>query len=220
MKSILVGLFSCIGFVALSQSTNISISSGHSFNIIPDDTPATVSGTMYYDESFMHAKIDDAEEVVFLRYNAFRDEMEFKQGNDTYYLVKDDNTIINFFNNNRIYQYLKYVDVDKVEKRGFLLRVVDGEKSLYKSEKIILIPERPSKTGYETPKPAEYKKSKEVFYIKIGEETKVFPKNKKELLETFPNQNKEISDFLKANRTSFSNESDLIKLTKFLNTTI
>jgi len=220
MKSILLILFSWIGFFSLSQNTNVSISSGHSFNIIHDDTPATVSGTMYYNESFMQAKIDNDEEVVFLRYNAFRDEMEFKQGNDTYYLVKDDNTIVNFFNNNKVYQYLKYVDVDKVEKRGFLLKVVDGQKSMYKSEKIILIPERPSTTGYEIPKPAEYKKGKEIFYIKIEEKTIVFPKNKKELLKTFPNKNKEISDFLKANKISFSNESDLIKLTKFLNTTI
>jgi len=218
MKRIFLSVFSLVGFLAISQSTTISISSGHGFTMIPDDTPATISGTMYYDESFSHARLDNDDEVIFLRYNAFKDEMEFKQANETYYLIKDDNTIINFFNNNKIYQYLKYVDTDKNEKRGFLLKLIDGEKSLYKSERIILIPERPTTTGYETSKPAEYKKSKEIFYIKVGEQTSVFPKNKKELLKMFPDKNKEISTFLKNNKLSFSKETDLIGLTKFLNT--
>jgi len=217
MRRIFVSTFSLIGFLALSQSTTVSISSGHGFNIIPDDTPTKVSGTMYYDESFGQARIDDGVEVIFLRYNAFKDEMEFKQGTETYYLIKDDNTRVDFFNNKKLYQYLKYVDVDKTEKRGFLLEIVGGEKSLYKSEKIVLIPERPTTTGYEVAKPAEYKKVKENYYIKIGEITSLFPKNKKELLKMFPNKNTEISDFLKKNKPSFSKETDLIELTKFLN---
>jgi len=217
MKRVFISIFSLIGFSAISQSTTVSISSGHGFNIIPDDTPATVSGTMYYDESFGQARIDEDAEVIFLRYNAFKDEMEFKQGADTYYLIKDDNTRVDFFNNKKLYQYLKYVDVDKTEKRGFLLEIVGGEKSLYKSEKIILIPERPTTTGYEISKPAEYKKIKENYYIKIREITTPFPKNKKELLKMFPNKNTEISDFLKKNKPSFSKETDLIELTKFLN---
>jgi len=218
MKRILVSIFSLVGFWVLSQSTNISISSGHSFNIVPDDTPTTVIGTMYYDESFGQARIDNDAETLYLRYNAFKDEMEFKQGNDIYYLIKDDNTRVNFFNNKKLYQYLKHIDTDKKEKRSFLLELVGGEKSLYKSEKIDFIPERPTTTGYETPKPAEYKKSKGIYYIKTGEMVIPFPKNKKELLKLFSHKNEEISDFLKKNKPSFSKETDLIKLTEFLNT--
>jgi len=217
MKRIFISLFSLIGFLAISQNTSVSIGSGHSFNIMADDTPAVVSGTMYYNDSFSQARIDNSPEVVFLRYNAFRDEMEYKQGTDTYYLIKDDNIRVDFFNNKKLYQYLKYSDVDKTEKRGFLLEIVGGEKSLYKSEKISLIPERLTTTGYETPKPAEYRKTKENYYIKNGELTVAFPKNKKELLKMFPDKNTEISNFLKKNKPSFSKETDLIELTKFLN---
>jgi len=217
MKRIFIGIFSLIGFSVISQTTNISITSGHSFNMIADDTPVKVVGTMYYDESFSQARIDDGTEVVLLRYNALKDEMEFRQGSDMYYLIKDDYTKVDFFNNKKLYQYLKYTDIDKIEKRGFLLRLFDGEKSLYKSEKIILVPERPSTTGYEIAKPAEYKKTKENYYIKNGELTVIFPKNKKELLKMFPDKNKEISDFLKKKKPSFSKETDLIELIRFLN---
>src|SRR5690554_7825958 len=103
MKKLVIGIFCLIGFVGLSQHTVVTISSGHGFNMIPDDTPEVTLGSMYFNSTYAPAKIDDNDEVVILRYNAYNDEMEFEQNGDTYYLIKSDNVKINFFNHNKVY---------------------------------------------------------------------------------------------------------------------
>lgn len=224
MKKLVIGIFCLIGFVGFSQSTVVTISSGHGFNMIPDDAPETTIGSMYFSSAYAPAKIDDNDEVVILRYNAYKDEMEFEQDGNTYYLIKSDNVRINFFHHNKVYQYTSFLDANKVAHRGFLIELlVNNEKtskeilSLYKRENITYIPARPTTTGYEASKSAEYKKSKDAFFIKKGDEIVAFPKNRRELRKMFPDKSSQISNFLKENNVSFSKEEDLITLTKFLN---
>lgn len=217
-KVISVGVFFLVSFFGFSQSTVVTISSGHGFNIVPDDAPETVTGSMYLDGAFTPARINEEQDVVILRYNAYKDEMEFQQGQDTYYLIKEDNVKIDFLNNKKTYNYLSYSDGSKQSQKGFLVELVNGKKSLYEKEAVAFIPSKPTTTGYEAPKPAEYKRSKEAFFIKVSDKVVNFPKNKKELLKMFPDNNSQISDYLKKNKVSFSKKEDLIGLTKFLNT--
>src|SRR5690606_17180681 len=102
---------------------------------------------------------------------------------------------------------------------GYLILLSENEKvSLYKKEQIRFVPAKEATNSYDMGRPAEYKKADDAFFIELNGTIENFPKNRKELIRKFAHKEKEVSDFVKKNKISFSREADLIELTKFLNT--
>lgn len=225
MKKVVVGVFCFIVSFGFSQTMgNFDVGSRYINDLggrIGGRTDKSVQGSQYYDgvESFLPVKIDGYDnETPAFRYNAYRDEMEFQKEGQIYYALKKEGLRINFVRANKVYEVLNYTDKTDIIT-GYLVVINEGDKvSLYVKEQIKYIAERESATGYDSSKPAEYKKVDDTFFIRIEDATVNFPKNKKELLKMFPDKNPQISDYLKKNKISFSKESDLIELTKFLNT--
>lgn len=218
-KNVIGALCLLISSIAFSQTTVIASSSGHGFRINPEELPEKAMGSMYYSESFLPAKISGDEEILLLRYNAHKDEMEYEQGKDLYYLIKPDNIEVSFINSGKVYKYLSYEDA-KGSARGFLVKLVDtgNTYSLYKREYISYIPAKDATNGYDRTRPAEFKKTDDTFYIGVNGKLETLPKNRRALLNRFSDNKDQISQYLKKNKVSFSNETDLIDLVSFLNT--
>lgn len=178
-----------------------------------------VNGSPYFVDTYLPVKISNYEnETILVRYNAADDEMEFKKDDQLYYVPKSEDLIVKFINSGKEYHYASYTDKGNATS-GYLVLLSENEKiSLFKREQIKFVPAKEAANSYDTGRPAEYKKSNDSFFIKINGTIENFPKNKKELIKKFSHKEKEVAEFLKANKISFSKEADLITLTKFLNT--
>lgn len=176
-----------------------------------------IHGSPYYNEYYSSVTIEGYDDTPLLRYNAYQDEMEFKQDGQIYYLIKRVGLKIEFTNENKVYEVVNYLD-KKDHLMGYLIVLTQGANmSLYARENIKYIEERETTTGYDSHRPAEYKKINNAFFIKTGESIINFPRNRRELIRAFPDKRSQISDFLKKNRISFSKEEDLMQLVTFLN---
>lgn len=177
-----------------------------------------ITGSQYFNENFLMGKVSGIKESIELRYNAFSDEIEFRNPNDTIYtLIKDEKlNPIEIFK--KKYIYTKYKNEKNEIVNGYLLEIYSGKLNLYKNEKIILIPAKEPRSGYDSYTPPKLQKSSSDYFLKLKDSNEifVFPRNRKELISYYPNKENEIKEFLKSNKLGFSKEEDLMEITKFL----
>lgn len=174
-----------------------------------------IEGSPYLEDVFFMSKVEGIDKVFLSKYNIVLDQFEFKEDDDVYILPKKPEYKTIVLGKSK-YILLEY-NADNVLKTGYLVELMKSDNvSLYKKIRIKTTEKQEAK-GYDKATPARYVKISPEFYIKIKENTiDYFPKNKKELLSLFPDSKEKIEGFLKENKTSFKNEEDLIKLTKFL----
>ena len=86
-----------------------------------------------------------------------------------------------------------------------------------KRERIIIKKEKKVESSYDTYEPPKFVRGNDEFYLKLNDNSVVaFPKNKKGILELFPDQKQAIDDFIKTNKTSFTNEQSMTQLVQFI----
>jgi hypothetical protein len=183
------------------------------------DARENVNGSPYFVDTYLPVKLSNFEnENILVRYNAAEDEMEFRKDGQIYYVPKSDDLSVKFLNSGKEYHYTSYTDKGNVTS-GYLILVSENEKvSLFKREQIKFVAAKEAANSYDTGRPAEYKKADDAFFLELNGTIENFPKNKKELIRKFSHKEKEVAEFLKQNKTSFSREADLVQLTKFLST--
>jgi hypothetical protein len=173
-----------------------------------------ITGTPYTDKDFKMAKLAENYEEVPVRYNSFKDEVEFKKGEDILVVPKQKEfykiTIKQPLQN---IVYLETAD----DLQGYFFEIASGKIALYKKEKTIFRDETPATNSYGSPKPAELIKQDPVFYLIIDSNFIKKPKNQKSIIEAVPNLGDKINTFVKENRIKFNKEEDLKKLVVFLN---
>ncbi len=180
-----------------------------------------IEGSAYLNKNFVRAKISIAKNKVFyVRYNAFNDEIEIKGGNDIIYGLdkKRKDILIHFSNPKQTYQAFDYI-LDNKESVGYFIKLnFDSELLLIRKERIIHVKEKISKTTYGTNKPAHFKRAKDKYFIKVGNQSAIeLPKNKKDVAKLFPKFENEVLSFIKKNKIKLNNEFDLLKLFEYLN---
>ena len=223
MKKIIIGIFCLTAFVGFSQNRGgAEIGKGISGKIFDYGHKAEertdIVGSPYYEEEMSLASISNYDEGnISLRYNAFQDEMEFRNSGEIYYIPKSEHLAVKFVFPAKEYRYEAYTDKNK-GYRGYLVVLSDTKVGLYKREQIKFSQAREPQNSYGEYRPAEYTKTSDTYLIKIGAMIDNFPKNKKELIKTFPDKKAEISAFLKKTKISFSKEADLITLVNYLST--
>lgn len=177
-----------------------------------------VTGSQYFNENFLKGKIKGIPESVELRYNAYTDEVEFRDSNDTIYtLIKDEKlNPIEFFKKKIV--YTEYQNEKNQIVNGYLFEVYTSKYKIFKNEKIILLPAKEPRSGYDIYTPPKLQKTNSLFFLKLSDDKDifVFPKNKNELIKHFPDKKNEINEFFKSNKLGFSKEGDLIQIVNFL----
>lgn len=173
-----------------------------------------IKGTPYTDSLFKMAKLADNYEEVPVRYNSYKDEVEFKKGENIQVVPKQKEfSRINIKASSQTIVYLETGD----ELKGYFFELVSGKITLYKKEKAIFRNEVPATNSYAASKPAEFKIQDPVYYIGINNSFIKKPKNQKEIIEAFPSLKDQINTYFKSNKVKFNKEEDLIKLVNFLN---
>ena len=176
---------------------------------------ALIEGSPYFEDVFNLSKVEGIDKVFLSKYNIALDQFELKEDENVYILPKKPEYKTIILGKSK-YVLLEY-NADNVLKTGYLVELFKSDNvALYKKMRIKTTEKQEAK-GYDKATPARYVKISPEFYIKIKENTTdYFPKNKKELISLFPDSKEKIEGFLKENKTSFKNETDLIKLTEFL----
>ncbi len=200
------------------SSTNNATSTGYYFKT-PQLDANDVQGSMYIIDSFMPAKIECLKEIIPpLRYNAYKDEIEFKKDNELYYIVKTDSCDVTI--DNRRYRHVYYQENSETTK-GYLLVVSPDLKAkhlLFRKDKIRYNQPVLASTSYQTDKPASLTKEDPVYFLSTSLGILQMPRKKKELLALFPENASQIEQYLKEKKISLSDEKDLLLLTEYLST--
>ncbi|MBV8324729.1 MAG: hypothetical protein JO178_00340 [Chryseobacterium sp.] len=152
-----------------------------------------------------------------LRYNAYEDEMEFKMGEDLYYVNKTNDIKIQFPALNKIYESLTYT-YDGKTKAGYLVVLADNPKfSLYKRERVELLKGEKSPNAFTKDANDYYAKDKDLYLVARDKTFYKFPKNINDAAGIFSVDKKELENFVKSNKINFGKEPDMIKLMEFVN---
>jgi len=228
MRKLVVGCLFLIGLTsqaqvrnALDQLDNTGAGGSLLRNRVLNKPKEKIVGIPYLNEVFMSSSISGVENVFLTRYNAHSDEVEVSYDNATFVIPKEErySTIINKTLDYKL-QLLRYNSDKENYVYGYLFELYANEKvGVYKRQQIMLQEAREAPNGYSLPVPPKYNQKSDEYYLKM-DETKVipFPKNKKTLVNLYPSSEKAIVAYLKAEKISFKDEGDMIKLTKFLAT--
>ncbi|NER14442.1 hypothetical protein GWK08_13390 [Leptobacterium flavescens] len=174
-----------------------------------------INGSSYILENFVTAKINHFKDVHLVRYNASTDDMEFKNGKDEIFVLNKSNDYTVTLNSSRkVYQTILHPN----GKRGFavlLWKSKDSNTSLFLRERIEFIPKKPAASSYSKDQPAEFKRLKDVLYLKDGAELIEIPTGKKKFFALFKDREKEVQQFAKKNKLKITDQEDIIKILDF-----
>lgn len=215
-------IFLCLvisGFSLAQQTLSVNqVTGDHSvFNGIVSTTGKQITyddiqGSPYLNKIFSVAKVGENFEEVPVRYNSYKDEIEFQKDGKPQVLPKDSK-----FSKIEIKSPKQtFVLLNTSDDNGYFIELVNDKYSLYKKIKTIFRDAIPAANSYASDKPAQFKTQDPIYYIKT-QNTFIKVKNQKEIMEQFPDKKEILTSFFKSNKIKFDKEEDLIKLVNFLN---
>lgn len=222
MKKILLSLI-LISFFGVSLSAQIgevlTLSSNafelHGLKASHDDSAL---GSPFIQGSFLPSSIKGYDSKMEMRYNAFSDEVEFLLDKEIYTLDKHKYPEVQIGPNelNYVYLYSTYIEGKNIVK-GFLRRISENDFStIFVKEKVSFTPAQKSTNGYTAVKPAAYKRLKDKYFIQLNNSIQELPTNAKKVSQLFEGKEKQVSDFINAQKINVTVEADLIRLNSFL----
>jgi hypothetical protein len=176
-----------------------------------------VQGVPYVTQTFMLGYIGVSKQNLLFRYNNEADNIEVKFDEEKVYVLTKEEKFGSVLIGQNNYVLLNYTNLNGESIYGYLIEKNKGAVSLMKRERIVIKKEKKVETSYDTYEPPKFVRGNDEFYLKLKDNSVVaFPKNKKGILELFPDQKQAIDDFIKTNKTSFTNESSMIQLVQFI----
>ena len=176
-----------------------------------------VQGFPYVAQTFMLGYIGVSKQNLLFRYNNEADNIEVKFDEEKVYVLTKEEKFGSVLIGQNNYVLLNYTNLNGESIYGYLIEKNKGAVSLMKRERIIIKKEKKVESSYDTYEPPKFVRGNDEFYLKLKDNSVVaFPKNKKGILELFPDQKQVIDDFIKTNKTSFTNESSMIQLVQFI----
>lgn len=173
-----------------------------------------IIGTPYVDKTLKEAKISDKYPNVNIRYNAYKDEIEFRNGENLLVLPKEEQ-----FNRIEIIspkQVLVYKSING-EPEGYYYELVSGKTSLYKKTGIKFTDFKLASNPYASDQAATFTALAPDFYLVVNNQVIKNPKKEKEIIEMYNDKKDHLKSFFKQNIIKLNDEQNLIKLVKFLN---
>lgn len=180
-----------------------------------------IKGSPYLQEKYFYAFVNEnSTKPHLMRYNAYLDKMEFDKNGVQHDLENGLYKTVNFdVPVSKKYVYVTYSFNNK-NNDGYLVELNAGKNaSLFKRERIEFVPERSRPNGLsETHTPAEFKPSKTFYFFKLDNGSIAeMPKSKDKFTKLFGDKSKPVSDYIKKNKFSISDENDLKMIFLYIN---
>lgn len=180
---------------------------------------SNVKGSQFFNETFVKGSIDyfgrEVNEDIFVRYNAFKDEIEMSQSesdpNEVFILIKSKDVIPTF--NGKTYNYLAHRLDDSRASIGYLNIVFEGEEYiLFSKKRKIFMDGVKARTSFEKDFPPRFIDTED-YLISFNNGTPVTIKlSKKGIIDYF---GKEINTYIRKNRLKASELTSLIQIIKY-----
>lgn len=190
----------------------------------PNNIHDKTKGSPYENEKFelgeiVHTNSKQKIQKLFLRYNVFDDQIEVSKTSEVselHGLLKSEHIYARI--NNKEYHYKKYKDLNNHTKKGYLIKLRGNAKiSLYKLLVKKYTKAKIANTSYHKNTPAKFT-DQHTYYLEINEKLSPVSSSKKKTVSIFPENQKEVKDFIGKENLSLKKEKDLTKLINFYNT--
>lgn len=185
----------------------------------PKLTESDIEGSPYLKDDFIkgsvYTKSKDKYVDIPLRYNIYNDQIEFKVGDNDVRALAAPGTIEKIEFDNYTMVYIPYAVAKKVRK-GFFIVLVEGKASLYEKPQV-MFKEATKPVAYQEAEPAKFVRNTDEYYIRVGESQAKLADNRKDLLEIFPDKQKQLETFIKKQKVKPSNPESLKKLVQYYN---
>jgi len=179
-----------------------------------------ITGSQYLDSEFHKGSIITSDSIIFsgvqLRYNNYKDVMEFKKEENKIYEIPSQLPIMQIKIDGNVYERKAYKLKGKLKHR-FFQRLTNGEIAIFRQQRIIL--EQAKMEGiYKASKLPNYKKKRPVWFLQKNKSDEVkMISNKKELLNLLSDKKDLLSGFIKKNKLRIKKEDDLTKIVNYYN---
>lgn len=208
------------GIFSVTSNAQMTLQTGGegtlTFRKSADFNDAAVTGSRYLSEQYQNTKVNKGTQSFLVRYNAYNDVMEYKNGSDVLELIKEKNTHFEF-QDGAVYELFKYEFNNKAVERYHKVLVNNKNATISKYQSITLIPASKASNSYESDKQATFKENEEVYFITYNNQTFEFDGKQKSLEKIIQGKSDVIKAFYKENKIK-ENDADMIKLGNFLAT--
>tara|TARA_E500000178_G_C16952775_1_gene722100 strand:+ start:798 stop:1493 length:696 start_codon:yes stop_codon:yes gene_type:complete len=184
-----------------------------------NNSNTNIKGSQYFNDSFVRGSINyfgrEVNEEIFIRYNAFKDEVEMSESesnsNEVFILIKSKDVIPKI--DGIAYYYLAHRLDDSRASIGYLNIVFKGENYiLYSKKRKIFMDGIKARTSFEKDFPPRFIDTED-YLISFNNDTPVPIKlSKRGLINYF---GKEISVYIRKNRLKASELSSLIQIINY-----
>ena len=217
----LLAIGSLVGSIHAQTQVQVDLPSNYVQNTVlgKNGLPSNVIGSPYFIETFNYGSVlvEGSESYkALMRYNAYTDEIEMKNSDNTITaLMKRDYIKARF--NNETYGIYAYDD-GKSEKQGyFLVKSEVGDFVLLQRRKKMLREGKQATSSYSSDTPPSFD-DLEKFYLKVGEEVaQPIRLKKKDILNALPSAMKSKAEtYVKENKTKLKTEMEVVNLLNHL----
>ena len=178
-----------------------------------------IEGSPYLNDEFVNGTVYTINKEKYvnipLRYNMFNEQIEFKTPQDQVQALADPTLVdrVEFGENKMV--YISHI-VSKRAKKGYLSVLEEGKASLY-AKNTVMFKKAEEPGAYKEAVPAQFIKRPDVYFIQVGAAAALRAGNKKEILEIFPDKQKEIAAYLKKHKVKTNNPDQLKELVRYYN---
>ncbi len=210
-----------LSITTFSQVTGIgSASTSYEMVFVPgekvDNSAAfkKIAPKMYLSTAYLDAKLSGINDVFFLRYNMYRDEMEFTKDGKTLYISKQPGRKIVFKDSKEKYIILNYND-----KPRYFITHNEGDNILLTRKVVEYIEPKPANSSYQNDRPADFKRKNDENYIRFKDGSIIeLPRNKKKFYNLFKDKSSDIKKYIKKEKLDIKEIEDLEKIVRYYNT--
>ena len=163
---------------------------------------------------FSEAKVGNSDKLTSVRYNASLDQFEFLQNGQMLLMGKEDwYSPIYFPITKEVVVLGEYSLKNKVTK-GYLFDYIKGDKiSAYRKISRIFKKGEYAASSFDKDQPNRFTEEADIYFLKLEDGKFVeFPKNKKKLIELFPDKKKAINDNIKTGAFDFNVKKQILVL--------
>lgn len=176
-----------------------------------------VNGSPYLDDTYVSGVITYANRNhnVPMRYNIFQDLIEYQQGGKA--LVLDPNATIKKVSfGSSTFVPLPY-EANGKSKFGYFVVLDSGKVTLFARKKVVFLAAKKGGALDGSDQPAEYKKSADTFYYRIGDGELLQVENIKSLIASLPDKQEELTSYAKKEKISARKEKEIIQFIQYYN---
>jgi len=185
-----------------------------------ENTYNDVEGSPFMPKEFQQGKIQVKGEGLYsskLRYDMYTNVMQFMAKGIVYVIAfPEDIVFVEVEHVKFIYTPYLLTPSGTNPKESYFIVLMDGDNKLLARKEVLLLDAVPAKP-YTDPKPAQFSKKNDSYYIRKKNLSAVKIINRKSLISILEDKEAEVLDFIKKEKISHKNPEDLKKLIEHYN---